>query len=130
MLVAVIVLFAICWGPSLIDNVLVAFHLVEKFHFGFLKPMRMAFALMAYANSCVNPIVYAFMSRNFRESFKYALCVCVHGKNYIRQYRYNRQMSTRDTSVTMTHTMKTDFESESRLVGGSDRQGDEADVAF
>ncbi len=29
-----------------------------------------AFALMSYFNSCVNPIVYAFMSKNFRDSFR------------------------------------------------------------
>ncbi len=132
MLVAIIVLFAVCWGPTFIDDVLVAFGLVEKLHYGHLKPMRQvngytasqdsaasiihgrisctcemcksegdvsddkehtmlsllssscprspfgirrdnlllralqAFSLMAYSNSCVNPVVYAFMSKNFR----------------------------------------------------------------
>lgn len=40
MLVIVIVLFAVCWGPSLIDNVLVAFGKVDRLHYGHLKPMR------------------------------------------------------------------------------------------
>ena len=66
MLVAIIILFTLCWGPLLIDNVLAAFGVVEKLNYGHLKPMRQAFSLMAYANSCVNPVVYAFMSKNFR----------------------------------------------------------------
>lgn len=74
MLVAIVVLFAICWTPTMIDNVLIAFEHVHRLHYGNLKPMRQAFALMSYFNSCVNPIVYAFMSRNFRNSFKNALC--------------------------------------------------------
>ncbi len=31
--------------------------------------MRMTFAAMAYTQSCLNPVVYAFMSKNFRQSF-------------------------------------------------------------
>ena len=116
MLVAVILLFAICWGPTVIDNVLAAYGYIDKMNYGHLKHIRQAFVLMSYFNSCVNPIVYAFMSKNFRESFKYALCICVHGKKYLRQYRYSRQASfqTRSPSMTMTGTMsmttKTDFE--------------------
>ena len=75
-MVSIIVLFALCWGPTLIDNVLIAFSHVDRLHYGHLKYIRMAFALMSYFNSCVNPIVYAFMSKNFRQSFKNALCPC------------------------------------------------------
>ena len=73
MLVAIIIIFAVCWGPSLIDNVLVAFELVEALNYSHLKPMRQVFALLTYLNSCANPIVYAFMSRNFRQCFHTAL---------------------------------------------------------
>ena len=40
MLVAIIVLFAICWGPTFIDDVLVAYGVVSKLNYGHLKPMR------------------------------------------------------------------------------------------
>ena len=80
MLVAIIVLFAICWGPSLIDNVLIAFGVLNQLHYGYLKPMRMAFSLMSYANSCVNPVVYVFMSKNFRTSFQNTLSVLTRRK--------------------------------------------------
>ncbi|OWF56335.1 allatostatin-A receptor-like isoform X2 [Mizuhopecten yessoensis] len=80
MLIIVVLLFAVCWGPILINNVLVAFGVLDEFHTDYLKPMRLAFHLMSYANSCVNPIVYGFMSRNFRESFRKALSTCCKGK--------------------------------------------------
>ena len=73
MLITIIALFALCWGPLLIDNVLIAFEVLDRLHYGHLKPMRQAFSLMAYANSCLNPIVYAFMSKNFRSSFQNTL---------------------------------------------------------
>lgn len=70
MLVAIVTLFAICWTPSLLDNVLVVFELIDKYHRGPIRYARQAFALMSYANSCINPVVYAFMSKNFRSGFR------------------------------------------------------------
>ncbi|XP_076462810.1 QRFP-like peptide receptor [Babylonia areolata] len=77
MLVAVVVLFAVCWGPILINNVLVAFGVLEQLHLGWLKPMRQLFWLLAYLNSSLNPIVYGFMSKNFRDSFRNTVWRCV-----------------------------------------------------
>lgn len=76
MLVAIVALFCLCWAPTLIDNVLISFGVLDRLHYGRLKYLRQAFALMSYANSCVNPIVYALMSKNFRNGFKNALCAC------------------------------------------------------
>ncbi|XP_013413429.1 G-protein coupled receptor 54 [Lingula anatina] len=75
-LVAVIVLYIICWGPVLFNNLLTAVGVLRRLNYGYLKPMRQAFYIMSYFNSCVNPIVYGFMSKNFRKSFKQTLCMC------------------------------------------------------
>ncbi|KFM76629.1 hypothetical protein X975_00994, partial [Stegodyphus mimosarum] len=40
MLVAVVVLFIICWGPILITNLLTAFDVLDRLNYGYLKPMR------------------------------------------------------------------------------------------
>ncbi|ELU04735.1 hypothetical protein CAPTEDRAFT_22840, partial [Capitella teleta] len=69
MVLAIILLFVLCWGPLLTDNVLTSFGVLSELHYGHLKPIRQAFSIMAYSNSCINPIVYAFMSKNFRSSF-------------------------------------------------------------
>ena len=126
MLVAVVLLFAICWGPFLIDNVLVAFGYIQVLHMGPLKPLRMLFALLTYLNSCVNPVVYAFLSKNFRAKFKDALCSCVGGKNGQRRRRFGPQASfqTRTTSVTRgisaTTTTRTDMELDKSIVNYSE----------
>lgn len=97
MLVAVVLLFIICWTPLLVTEALTAFGYLPVLHYGYLKPMRMTFNAMAYLNSCVNPIVYGFMSKNFRESFLNALCLCRHSYP-IRQMSFTQ---TRTTSVSL-----------------------------
>lgn len=46
MLVAVVVLFTICWSPYLIDNVLMSFHLLPVARTGSLKHMRIALCVL------------------------------------------------------------------------------------
>lgn len=97
MLVMIVVVFVICWGPMLIDNVLTAWGYLPHLRTGVLKYVATTFHLMAYFNSCVNPIVYGFMSKHFRESFYKALCRCCG-----RRDGPQRQLSlsqTRTTSV-------------------------------
>ncbi len=109
MLVAIIALFSICWGPILIDNVIVSFGLVDQLHHGHLRPMRMAFALMAYSNSCVNPIVYALMSKNFRQCFQTTFMSIIRhsrrsgGDAPLRRDSYHR----RPSATTMTSVRPT-----------------------
>eukprot|EP00058_Branchiostoma_floridae_P017238 XP_002602726.1 hypothetical protein BRAFLDRAFT_210266 [Branchiostoma floridae] len=66
MLIVVIALFAVCWVPILLLNVLKAFDVVNTYT-PEVYYMSIAFQLMGYLNSCVNPICYAFMSKNFRQ---------------------------------------------------------------
>ncbi|XP_049790292.1 gastrin/cholecystokinin type B receptor-like [Schistocerca nitens] len=102
MLVAVVVLFVLCWGPLLVDNVLTAFRQLPSYRTDSLKHMATAFHLMAYFNSCINPIVYGFMSKNFRESFYKALCRCCYRGSAGLRLRPSSLSHTRSTSVRYT----------------------------
>ncbi|CAO1408718.1 unnamed protein product [Diamesa serratosioi] len=68
-LVVVVVLgFSICWLPIQIVLVLKSLQLYE--------PTRVTVCIqiiahvLAYTNSCINPILYAFLSENFRKAFR------------------------------------------------------------
>lgn len=50
MLVTVVVLFAICWTPILIDNILTAYNVLSQERTGFLKYMLSTFHLLSYFN--------------------------------------------------------------------------------
>ena len=71
MLFIVIVTFIVCWSPD--QFAFLAFNLGwVPFEYAF-GPLYRAFVVMAFANSCVNPIIYTLMNRNFRQALKQQL---------------------------------------------------------
>ncbi|XP_059139125.1 allatostatin-A receptor-like [Physella acuta] len=73
MVVIVVVIFAICWLP--IQMILFTQNFQENVEWSAAYiSIQMAANCLAYMNSCVNPILYAFLSENFRRSFRRFLC--------------------------------------------------------
>ena len=72
----VAVVFALCWLPI---NVLIMIHMSGHTPSAFYK-LGMAFYSLAIANSSLNPLIYAFMSKDFRTSFKNLPC-CKKGRS-------------------------------------------------
>jgi hypothetical protein len=93
MLISIVVLYVICWAPLTINNLLVAFEILPNINIGFLWYFRLTIYVLTYLNrynilvkikdfffffaiicnlSCANPILYSFMSKNFRKSFQLA----------------------------------------------------------
>ena len=58
--------------------------------------MRMAFAALAYTQSCLNPIVYAFVSKGFRQSFVDAVTHWCHAKRHGSHAAYNAVIARRN----------------------------------
>ncbi|KHN85309.1 Cholecystokinin receptor [Toxocara canis] len=73
MLISIVVMYTICWTPSIVDELLTSFgYICRPSNTPTLKYMRMGFHALAYCQSCINPICYAFISQNFRTTFKTA----------------------------------------------------------
>ncbi|KFM78675.1 Galanin receptor type 2, partial [Stegodyphus mimosarum] len=64
MLILVIALFMICWGPRLIMHVAIK-HGLSNFTYHVYN-LRVSAYLLSFAHSAINPIIYGFMSTNFR----------------------------------------------------------------
>lgn len=68
MVVVVVGVFAVCWLPIQTVLLLKSLHLYE------ITDLTVAIQITAhvlgYTNSCVNPILYAFLSDNFRKAFR------------------------------------------------------------
>ncbi|XP_072725636.1 galanin receptor type 3 [Ciconia boyciana] len=82
MIVAVAILFCLCWLPH--HLVILCFWFG---HFPFNRATyacRLASHCLSYANSCLNPIVYALISKHFRKRFKQVF-TCVFFQNKTRK---------------------------------------------
>ncbi|XP_067285257.1 somatostatin receptor type 2 [Pseudorasbora parva] len=98
----VVVVFVLCWLPFYVFNVTsvtgtVPTTPVLKSTFDFV-------VVLGYANSCANPILYAFLSDNFKKSFQNVLCLKrVGGLDEIDRSD-SRQDRTRMVNDVMTET--------------------------
>lgn len=68
MLIVVVVLFLLCWGPRLVMEMCINLGL-QQFNQVFYN-FNIVFILLPFIHCCINPIIYCFMSKNFRRSMK------------------------------------------------------------
>ncbi|TRY68475.1 hypothetical protein TCAL_12840 [Tigriopus californicus] len=80
LVLVVIVVFAVCWAPIQFVLLMKALKVYQtKGPEDFPRIIFQIFAhILAYVNSCVNPILYAFLSDNFRRAFHQFLPDCCH----------------------------------------------------
>ncbi|CAB1326211.1 unnamed protein product, partial [Coregonus sp. 'balchen'] len=69
MVVVIVLLFTICWGPIQLFALFQSFYPNYRVNYVTYKIKTWA-NCMSYANSSINPIVYGFMGASFRKSFK------------------------------------------------------------
>ncbi|KAH3872932.1 hypothetical protein DPMN_036155 [Dreissena polymorpha] len=87
MVVIVVVIFTLCWLPVQIVFMIEHFGMFN--HSLTFSAILMASNGLAYMNSCVNPILYSFLSENFRRSFRKTLCC---GYNQYERRTVNMEM--------------------------------------
>ncbi|XP_008934098.1 PREDICTED: galanin receptor type 2-like [Merops nubicus] len=78
MIIIVAVLFCLCWLPHHLIILCVWFGYFPLNHATYV--LRILSHLISYANSCVNPIVYALVSKHFRKGFKKIFICLLHKK--------------------------------------------------
>eukprot|EP00058_Branchiostoma_floridae_P016159 XP_002601647.1 hypothetical protein BRAFLDRAFT_85768 [Branchiostoma floridae] len=107
MLVAVVVVFAICYIPLMILTFL-------KRVYGFFdnthdrEGLYAAFTVshwLLYLNSAINPLIYNFMSEKFRSEFKASLPCCF--PEAARKKREARGMTVGRPTISRMHTTRT-----------------------
>ncbi|XP_015913764.2 tachykinin-like peptides receptor 86C [Parasteatoda tepidariorum] len=75
MLVAIMLLFAICWLPYHI-YFLYTYYNSEVLQTHVIQHVYLAIYWLAMSNSCYNPIVYYIMNARFRNYFREVMCPC------------------------------------------------------
>ncbi|CAG9570620.1 unnamed protein product [Danaus chrysippus] len=74
MLVAVVIMFAVCFFPVHLLCVLRVAYNVQ--HSDMMTAVALISHVMCYVNSAVNPLIYNFMSGKFRHEFYRSYCKC------------------------------------------------------
>ncbi|KAG7504532.1 hypothetical protein JOB18_011254 [Solea senegalensis] len=70
MVVIVVAMFVVCWLPFYAVNIInLLVSLPAEYH-----GLYYFVVVLGYANSCANPIIYGFLSDNFKRGFRKALC--------------------------------------------------------
>ncbi|XP_026158887.1 somatostatin receptor type 3 [Mastacembelus armatus] len=70
MVVVVVAVFVFCWLPFYILNIVNLLVVLP----GDFRGLYFFVVVLSYANSCANPILYGFLSDNFKRGFRKALC--------------------------------------------------------
>uniref|UniRef100_A0A2M4CVU1 Putative allatostatin-a receptor n=2 Tax=Anopheles darlingi TaxID=43151 RepID=A0A2M4CVU1_ANODA len=68
MVVVVVLVFAFCWCPIQVILLLKSLQLYELTHASII--FQIVSHVLAYTNSFINPVLYAFLSDNFRKAFR------------------------------------------------------------
>lgn len=70
MVIIIVAMFVFCWLPFYALNIINLLVSLPAEHQGLYSFV----VVLGYANSCANPIVYCFLSDNFKKGFRKALC--------------------------------------------------------
>jgi len=73
LIIVVVAVFAVCWLPSHVVWLWTNFFRSSWRHTYTFYYGRIAAHVLSYANSCMNPFIYAFVSSRFRREFRHAL---------------------------------------------------------
>ncbi|XP_067441504.1 somatostatin receptor type 5-like [Thunnus thynnus] len=84
MVVVVVAVFVLCWLPFYVLNIVNLLVVLP----GDFRGLYFFVVVLSYANSCANPILYGFLSDNFKRGFRKALC------------RTSRRVKSNDKAVT------------------------------
>lgn len=67
MLLIVVIIFIVCWTPDQFGFLVFNIGVVDVSHL--FSPLYRCFVILAFANSCANPFIYAGRSPGFRKAF-------------------------------------------------------------
>ncbi|KAI5089805.1 somatostatin receptor type 5-like isoform X2 [Silurus meridionalis] len=73
MVVVIVMAFVFCWLPFYMINIVNLIHIVPENNV--TVGIYFFSVIFTYVNSCANPVLYGFLSDNFRQSFRKVLCL-------------------------------------------------------
>uniref|UniRef100_A0A8D0G5M0 Galanin receptor type 1 n=2 Tax=Sphenodon punctatus TaxID=8508 RepID=A0A8D0G5M0_SPHPU len=97
----VVVVFGISWLPHHVIHLWAEFGVFPLTQASFL--FRVTAHCLAYSNSSVNPIIYAFLSENFRKAYKQVFKCQISGGSPLNDVKENKSRMDTPPSTNCTH---------------------------
>ncbi|XP_013790246.1 somatostatin receptor type 5-like [Limulus polyphemus] len=97
LVLTVITVYVICWLPYWVTQVYLSFLPPDNSGSSVGMLVFLVAGWLSYANSAVNPILYAFLSENFKKSFARAF-VCAATKDFNNQLQVENSMFPKNSS--------------------------------
>ncbi|XP_072039573.1 galanin receptor 2a-like [Amphiura filiformis] len=108
MLLAVIICFAICWSPNQFGYLAFNLGLVPSEYL--YSNLYRVLVVLAFANSCLNPVLYALTNKNFRRAIKKHLFRCsVRTDDLLNNGLFDTPLETSELSGSNKSTGGTDL---------------------
>lgn len=98
MVVIIVLVFVICWLPFFTTNIVNLIYIIPESKS--TATVYFSMVILTYVNSCANPILYGFLSDNFKQSFQKVLCF--HKPNGVGT---TDQMGGRQTAPKVNHRL-------------------------
>ncbi|XP_075937009.1 somatostatin receptor type 5-like [Anarhichas minor] len=73
MVVIIVLVFVLCWLPFFTTNLVNLVYIIPESAES--AAVYFFLVILTYVNSCANPILYGFLSENFKQSFQKVLCI-------------------------------------------------------
>ena len=73
MVVIIVLVFILCWLPFFVTQIVNLFYIIPETNV--MAAVYFILVILTYVNSCANPVLYGFLSENFKQSFRKVLCV-------------------------------------------------------
>lgn len=116
MVLAIVILFAVCWFPATIINIWFQIQ-ASVFFTERMAYVRIGASMLAYANSSLNPILLLIVSSNYRKYVSSCLCAWKRGKKSKRLRKagvgrsatFSSKVSTGTGPSVSLHTKATEF---------------------
>ncbi|XP_034255304.1 somatostatin receptor type 2-like [Thrips palmi] len=128
MVLIVITVYVLCWLPYWIMQVALIFTPSNQCQTSFTVTVFLFTGCLSYSNSAMNPILYAFLSDNFKKSFMKA-CTCAAGKDVNAQLQMENSVYPRgrakDANKNIGNALKNAKNNTAGLLHGPDDEDGE-----
>lgn len=96
MVVAVSVIYGLCWTPDLVIYAMI--HFSSKHNLG--DAADVISIVLVTCNSAVNPFIYAYVNGRFRKQIKELMCCSGGNRNRIHAFRRGKETTRTNTEPT------------------------------